>query len=135
MKRRLFLCGVAVVGTATRPAFAGSYLDRAALLVHESATASYFLRKRLYDLESAKLVHGLALARVQFASAMDVPAEVQQAHPHLLLMLENHERAAAAAVERRASDFLRAHSLALDEQGLFVTILKHLGWTLPKLKI
>lgn len=127
------LAFVALVSLPRR-AFAGSYLERAALLIHESRTGSAFLRKRLTDMDSAKLVHALALARVRFATDMDVPPEVEQAHPHLLLMLENHERAAAAALDRRPEGFLKAQSLALDEEGLFHTVLKHLGWTVPKLR-
>jgi hypothetical protein len=62
---------------------------------------------------------------------MEVPKEVVQAHPHLLLMLEDCERAANAAVERNAEGFLKFQRAARDEEEHFRAILKQLGWQLP----
>jgi hypothetical protein len=45
--------------------------------------------------------------------------------------MENCERAASAAVERKPEEFLKFLALARDEEQLFRTILKQLGWELP----
>jgi hypothetical protein len=110
---------------------AGSYLDRAALLVGEANRASEYLRRRLYDGELARVVHRGALARVAIASEMLVPEEVVPAHPHLLLVMQHHERAANAAVERAAKEFLRHVAQATDEERVLRAVLKQLGWELP----
>jgi hypothetical protein len=133
--RRRFVALAAALAAAIsipRRAFAGSYLDRAALLVAEANRASEFLGKRLYDRELAQVVHKGALARVEIASKMMVPAEVVQAHPHLLLVLGQHERAANGAVEKVAKDFLRFLSQARDEERVLRAVLKQLGWELPE---
>lgn len=115
----------------TRRSYAGSYLDRAALLLAEANRASEFLGKHLYDEELARVVHKGAQARVDIASGMMVPQEVVQAHPHLLLVLHQHERAANGAVEKVAKDFLRFLAQARDEERVLRGVLKQLGWELP----
>ena len=116
---------------ATR-AWAGSYLDRAALLVAEAGRESDYLRSRLNDPEQARLIHELSAARLKAAGGMTVPKEVAQAHPHLLLVLENYERAAAAAVDRRPQRFLIYQVRARDEERVLRGVLKQLGWSLPE---
>jgi hypothetical protein len=113
------------------PAWAGSYLDRASFLVFEGNAELSLLRRKLHDPELALLVHALTTARVRAASAMLVPKEVVQAHPHLLLFLENCERSARSVVERKHKEFLQFLALARDEEQLFRGILKQLGWALP----
>jgi hypothetical protein len=60
-----------------------------------------------------------------------VPKEVVQAHPHLLLTLENYERAADAAVAGEADRFMIYCQRAQDEERTFRAVLKQLGWELP----
>lgn len=121
-----------IVALSTSPAFAGSYLDRSALLLFEGNHASAYLRSRLYDVELARVVQRACKARIAIAHDMLVPSEVIQAHPHLLLVLEHHERAANAAVQKNPKEFLKQVGLALDEELLFKAVLKQLGWELPK---
>jgi hypothetical protein len=113
------------------PAWAGSYLDRVALLIQESDHDSDFLRARLSDRELARLIHEVAAARVSAASTMLVPKEVANAHPHVLLVLENHERAANAAKEGNAQRFLVFRERARDEERILRGVLKELGFPLP----
>jgi hypothetical protein len=101
-------------------------------LVGEANRASEYLRRRLYDGELARVVHRGALARVGIASEMLVPEEVVPAHPHLLLVMQHHERAANAAVERAAKEFLRHVAQATDEERVLRAVLKQLGWELPE---
>jgi hypothetical protein len=90
-----------------------------------------YLRRKLYDPALARVVHKLAISRVEAAKEMEVPKEVVQAHPHLLLMLEDCERASNSAVERNAEGFLKFQRAARDEEEHFRAILKQLGWQLP----
>ncbi len=132
-RRRCLTWLVAVAsGLVTLPAWAGSYLDRAAFLVHQGTSELNYLRRKLYDEELARVVHHLAAARVRAAGGMTVPPEVVQAHPHLLLFLENCERAASNAAERKPKEFLKFLNLARDEEQLFRAVLKQLGWELPR---
>lgn len=128
--------GLATVSVAVvlvgKPAQAGSYLDRASLLVAQAMQESAYLRRKLYDRELARLIHRLAKARLEAGRQMLVPPEVVQAHPHLLLMLENCERASEAAVAREAREFLKHLQAARDEEELFRVVLKQLGWSLPR---
>lgn len=130
--RRLFvaLSALGLIGYGL-PAWAGSYLDRASLLINQASRENEFLRKRLYDREIARLVSQLARARLESATSMMVPKEVVLAHPHLLLMLEHYERAAAAALEGEVGRYFELERAARDEEQVFRGILRQLGWQLP----
>lgn len=135
MKRRALLT-VALVSPllTTSAAHAGSYLNRAALLVVEAGRESEYLRGRVNDKDLAELVHRVATARLDAASRMNVPKEVVMAHPHLLLTLENYERSAQAATESKAERFLIYQQRARDEESVLRGVLKQLGWGLPVIK-
>jgi hypothetical protein len=135
-RRHALRLGAAVVGAAlfcAIPALAGTYLTSAGLLVTEARRESEVLRKRLHDVELARLVHKLADGRLQVARGMHVPSEVAQAHPHLILVLEAYERAAEAATKKEYKRFLVLLSRAREEEANFRAILKQLGWELPKM--
>jgi hypothetical protein len=112
--------------------FAGSYLDRAALLIAQAAHETDYLRTHLSDRELARVVDRVARARLRAAQEMEIPKEVAAAHPHLLLVLEAYERAVAAVVEGQTGRFLEYQQRARDEEGILRGVLKELGWTLPK---
>ena len=136
MMRRPFLLGcigAAALLVAT-PAEAGSYLNRAIILLTQASRESEFLRGRVSDKDLAELIHQVATARLEAASRMNVPKEVVQAHPHLLLALENYERSADAAVEGHNERFLIYQQRARDEEVILRGVLKQLGWALPDLK-
>jgi hypothetical protein len=80
------------------------------------------------------LMHAVALARLEAASRMQVPKEVVQAHPHLLLILQNYERSADAASEGHSERFLIYQQRARDEEVILRGVLKQLGWALPEKK-
>lgn len=131
--RRAFVLGGAAAWLLlqARPAFAGSYLTRAALLIHEGRKEADALRAHFADKELARTIHRMASARVEAASSMLVPKEVVQAHPHLLLIFESYERAADAAENTEPEHFLTFLQRALDEERTFRYVLKQLGWELP----
>jgi hypothetical protein len=112
-------------------AHAGSYLDRAGVLVGSAIRDAEFLRKRLSDKELAKTLNKIAAARVEAARTMYVPPEIAKAHPHLMLVLENFERATFAATQGEATKFLEYVQKARDEESILRGILKQHGWTLP----
>lgn len=113
------------------PAFGGSYLSRASLLLKGAELEARMLRARFHDKELARVTHKLALARTAAAQEMEVPDEVRRAHPHLLLVMESYERAAEGAVRANQKDFLVALARAREEGDIFVALLKHDGWQLP----
>lgn len=125
-----------VVALLARPALAGSYLNRAALLLASGRREADFLRKHFGDRELVRVVHRQATARVESANKMLVPKEVVQAHPHLLLVFENFERAAEAVLdgsgEPEIKRLMGCLQLAFDEERSFRAVLKQLGWDLPK---
>jgi hypothetical protein len=130
--RRAFSLGVfAVLLAIPRRAHAGTYLDRAALLLGAAVGETAYLRTRLSDRELAQVVHAMSVARRQAASAMTVPKEVAQAHPHLLLTLENYEQATEGATRGEGERFIIYAQRALDEERTFRAVLKQFGWTLP----
>ncbi|MFO0568257.1 MAG: hypothetical protein U0263_21530 [Polyangiaceae bacterium] len=112
-------------------ALAGSYMDRLSLLIGQANHDSDYLRARLSDRELARVIHGLAQERVKVANEMTVPKEIAQAHPHLLLVLENHERAAEAAKDGNPQRFLIYQQRARDEERILRGVLKQLGFPLP----
>jgi ABC-type hemin transport system substrate-binding protein len=136
LPRRRALCaglGLCLLGAST-PARAGSYMDRAWLMIAEGGRANDFLGKRLSDRELARLVGQAAEGRLQAAKDTSVPEEVVMAHPHLLLMLEHYERAAAAAALGDTGKYGDHSRAARDEEELFRSVLRQLGWSLPPSK-
>ena len=133
VRRRLLLL-LACTLFSTAPAWAGTYLNSAALLLSQSNKEGDYLRVRLGDKELADLIHKLAAARLEAAKGMLVPKEVVQAHPHLLLVLENYERAADAATRGEGEKFLIYQQRARDEERTFRGVLKQFGYALPDVK-
>ena len=131
--RRRFLgvlVALGVVATAAA-AWAGTYLDRCTLIVREATHEADYLQYRLNNRELARIIHTVAEARLAAARDTEVPKEVTLAHPHMLLMLENYERASAAAMEGEAQRFIVYQRHARDEEQIFRSILRQLGFPLP----
>lgn len=123
--------GVATLSVAA-PAWAGSYLVRAAVLLSSAQKEADMLRKRPADKELARVVHKMAQARVRTAQEMEVPKDVVLAHPHLGLVLENYERAADAAENGQPERLLVFLGKAREEELTLRAVLKQLGWELPE---
>ncbi|HEY3254160.1 MAG TPA: hypothetical protein VGJ91_09440 [Polyangiaceae bacterium] len=132
-QRRLLLAGFGLL-LLTGSAWAGTYLNSAALLLIQSSREGDYLRAHLGDKELAELIHKLANGRLDAAKGMLVPKEVVQAHPHLLLVLENYERAADAATRSESEKFLVYQQRARDEERTFRGVLKQFGYALPETK-
>jgi hypothetical protein len=121
---------VALGSTFAFDAWAGSYLDRVGLLVRQGRSESDYLEYRVANRELAELVHRMAVARLSAARDTAVPKEVTQAHPHLLLMLENCERASDAAEAGESDRFVIYQRRARDEEQIFRSIMRQLGFPL-----
>jgi len=132
--RRRVLGALLGVLLLTGSAWAGTYLNSAALLLIQSSKEGDYLRAHIGDKELSELIHKLASARLEAAKAMLVPKEVVLAHPHLLLVLENYERAADVATRGEAAKFLVYQQRARDEERTFRGVLKQLGYALPETK-
>ncbi len=113
------------------PARAGSYLDRAALMLDEARKEGDMLQPRTHDKERVMVIRALAETRSRMARKMEVPAAVSKAHPHLLLVLENCERAADAAAEGNFKKFMEHLNVARDEDRNFRAMIAELGYSLP----
>ncbi|HEY5959141.1 MAG TPA: hypothetical protein VIV60_21435 [Polyangiaceae bacterium] len=131
MTRRLWLLGVGLL-LLSSAAWAGSYLDRTSLLINEARRASHFLRQRSHDKELARIVQHAAIARLEAAQKMSVPKEVALAHPHVLIVLEHHERAADAAANGDVPKFLVYELKSEEEERVLRSVFEQLGWPLPK---
>jgi len=134
MKRRHFLGLLAGLALAPRRAWAGSYLDRAAILLDGCRRDCDWLLAHLTDRELASVLRNVAEARLKAARTMQVPKEIVAAHPHLLLCLENGERAASSAADGDQQGFFRFLRQCRDEEGLFKALLAQLKYQLPSVK-
>jgi hypothetical protein len=132
--RRLFLVFsvVLVALLPVREAWAGSYLERASLLLDEARREGDLLEPRLADKDLVELVRALAAARLRAAHKMEVPAAVGKAHPHLLLVLERYERASTAAANGDYKKFVEHLHAAREEERTFRALIAELGYTLPE---
>lgn len=132
----MLMAPLALLGALLLPStvWAGTYLNFAGLLLLQASKEGDYLRKHLGDKDLADLMHKLADARLDVAKGMLVPKEVVQAHPHLLLVLENYERAADAAIRGEGEKFLVYQQRARDEDRTFRGVLKQFGYTLPDMK-
>lgn len=128
-------CAVLLVAiTSAALAYAGSYLDRSAILLGDTRRANEWMLAHLSDREMSDILHDLAEARLKSARKMSVPVnpkEVAMAHPHLLLALEISERAAAAAAAGQNEKFLTLLRTARDEDATFRSLLSAAKLDLP----
>jgi len=135
-RRRRFVAALFVALAAlglTPIAWGGSYLDRAALMLDEARREGDMLQPRTFDKEMVLVVKTLAEARAKVGRKMEVPAAVVRAHPHLLLVFENCERAAQAADDGNFKKFMEHLTTARDEEKIFRSLLGEMGYSLPEI--
>jgi hypothetical protein len=113
-------------------AWSGSYLNRAALMLDGSKAERDMVAPRSDDKELVEMVYAIAQARTAAARRMTVPKAVASAHPHLLLVLENSERAYEAALADESEKFVQHLARARAEDKTFRALIAKLGYTLPK---
>jgi recombinational DNA repair ATPase RecF len=113
---------------------AGTYLDTAALLLEESRRSADWVESHVLDQKLAAIAHMIAEERVKAGRRIEVPKQVDSAHPHLLLVLEATERAMAAAEDGDPQRFLRMIYQAREEERTYRAILQQMHLTLPELE-
>lgn len=135
MNRRRFLASTAALAAlaVSAPAFAGSYLDRAALLLDQARKEGDLLQPRTQDKELALVIKALSEARAKAARKMEVPAAIAKAHPHLLLVMETWDRAVESALEGNFKKFMEHLLTAREEDRIFRALVKELGYAIPDL--
>ena len=81
-RRHCLALGVTAVASFIAPsAWAGSYLNRAALMLDGAAAERDMVLPRSNDKELVRLVHAIARARADASRVMKVPRIVAGAHP------------------------------------------------------
>jgi hypothetical protein len=117
----------------TSASWAGSYLDRAALMLDGARKEGDMLLPRTHDKELVLVIKALTAARAKAGRKMEVPPAIAKAHPHLLLVFENYERAADAAGEGNFKKFVEHLNTAREEERTFRFLVTELRYTLPDL--
>jgi len=130
-RRLLFGASVGLTLGVSRSTWAGSYLNRAALLLEGSKADRKMAMPRFHDEELMRVVHRVAKGRTEVGLGMHVPKEVAGMHPHLVLVLENNERGFLSGVERNRKRFTEHLLRARDEDLIFRTLVRKAGYTLP----
>lgn len=129
--RRLAAWAALAAVVVAAPVRAGTYLDGAALLFHESRHALDVVQRHPTDTKLAAVAHGVAEARVRAGRLLVVPKEAEKAHPHLLLSLEVAERAIAAAADGDPKKFYRLAVDAREEERTMRAVLADAKLALP----
>jgi hypothetical protein len=131
--RRAWLGGLVAAGALgwSGVAAAGSYLERAALLLDGARRDTAALRRRITDKELARVVRRVAEARSDAASTMEIPAAVGKAHPHLLLALAAVERAAQAVLEGNVEATFERLEAVRREDSIFRAAIREAGFEVP----
>ena len=125
LTRRIASLALAALLLSFAPlARAGTYLDGAARIERDA------VRAKSNDKELVRMVLAIAKARSDAAREMTVPKSVAAAHPHLLLVLENCERAYAAALAGHSAKFVEHIERARSEDATFRAVVRDLGYTL-----
>jgi hypothetical protein len=135
MKRALQIVSFSLLFLFPTLVFAGPYLDQASLLVHGAHQTNEWVFAHVTDKGLAKAAHEVALGRVKAAQGMSVPKEVVFAHPHLLLMMENSERAVYHASKGQRVKFLQYLHVARAEEATYRSLLKTKNYPLPVIKL
>ncbi len=131
LTRRIASLALAALLLSFAPlARAGTYLDGAALLLGAARIERDAVRAKSNDKELVRMVLAIAKARSDAAREMTVPKSVAAAHPHLLLVLENCERAYAAALAGHSAKFVEHIERARSEDATFRAVVRDLGYTL-----
>jgi hypothetical protein len=128
-RRQVVLCLAAglFVGLAAPRAHAGSYLERAALLLEQARREGDVLMVRHGDKELVAVVRALTDARVKAARKMSVPPAIAKAHPHLMLVLEAYDRASLSAEQNNPKKVVEQVLAARAEEKIFRTLMAQLG--------
>lgn len=109
-----------------------NYLAELALLLEGARRLIAFCEGNLDDRELAKFAQPLAERYVEMANHMLPSAKLVVAHPHLLLVVENLERAIDAAAAADGAMYQKRMRIARDELANLEAVIKQLKLRLPE---
>jgi hypothetical protein len=137
----LLLCfGVLWLCTFASPAFAEQdarknrlYLTEVAMVVEGARRLLSWTEKYGSEPEFARFAHPMAERYVEMAGRLVPPEELLPAHPHILLVVENVERALDAAASADTSAFRQRARTVREELVTLESVLKQFKMRLPEL--
>lgn len=109
------------------------YLAEAAMVLEGTRRTLLWAEKYPADAELARFAHPVAERYVESVGRMTPPKELRHVHPHLLLIVENVERALAAAAAENLRGFRKRTRVVREERRTLEGILRHLKIRLPEL--
>jgi len=130
----LVLVLVVTLGTWAPVAHADSqrdYVAKLVLVLDGVRRAASWVEANPGNQELARFAHDIVEHYVQLAGRMIPPPELRLAHPHLLIVVENAERAVAAAAENDARAYRTRSRTLREELRTLEGVLEHLHVRLP----
>ena len=109
------------------------YLTQLSLLVDAARRLIAFSENNIDERDLIKFAHPLSKSYVELASHMLPPPKTAVAHPHLLLVVENLERALDSALANDMVAYQKRIRIARDELANLEAVLKQLKLRLPEL--
>lgn len=110
-----------------------TYLVQLALSLEGARRLVLWVETHANDPEIARFAYPLAERYVDMAGHMVPSKKLSTAHPHLLLVLENVERALAAAGQGDLAAFRQRTRTVREELSILDNVLKQLKVRLPEL--
>lgn len=109
------------------------YLAELALTLEGARRVMLWVETHPGDPEFARFAHPLSERYVEMAGHLTPSAKLVAAHPHLLLVVENVERAVEAASLGEMGVFRKHARTVREELAILDNVLKQLKFKLPEL--
>jgi hypothetical protein len=109
------------------------YITELAIILESARRALLWVETYAGDAELAGFAYPLTEQYVVVASRMTPPARLTAVHPHLVIIVENVERALDAAAEGDMVAFRQRARIVREELVTLDAVLKHLKVRLPEL--
>lgn len=109
------------------------YVTELAIVLESARRALLWIETYAGEAELASFVYPLSEQYVAIASRMTPPARLAAVHPHLVIVVENVERALDAAAEGDMVAFRQRARIVREELVTLDAVLKHLKVRLPEL--
>jgi hypothetical protein len=109
------------------------YVTELAIVLESARRALLWVETYAGEAELASFVYPLSERYVVVASRMTPPARLTAVHPHLVIVVENVERALDAAAQGDMVAFRQRARIVREELVTLDAVLKHLKVRLPEL--
>ncbi len=128
----LFVLASTQVALAQAPRRDRLYVNELAIVLEGSRRVLLWAEAHPGDAELAKFIYPLSEHYVQLAGRMSPSEPLRVVHPHLLLVVENIERAVDAAARGDLPAFRQRIRIVREELSMLEGVLKHLKVRLPE---